>query len=80
MIELLEQIKDLVAVSRSIDNLATQESQEAGQVLESVGGGQGLGTKRKFAAMVQEEITRIQGLMQDKNEASEPGLVVPSEI
>lgn len=43
-------------------------------------GGRGLGVRHKFAAMVQEEITKIRELMQDRKKASEPDLVVPAEI
>ncbi|KAI1768962.1 TPR-like protein [Hypoxylon sp. FL1150] len=43
-------------------------------------GGKGLGTKHKFAAMVQEEIAKIQGLIKDKEEVSESDLTVPAEI
>ncbi|KAI2630921.1 hypothetical protein GGR54DRAFT_176744 [Hypoxylon sp. NC1633] len=43
-------------------------------------GGRGLGTKHKFATMVQEEITRIKDLMQDEKAASNPDLTVPAEL
>lgn len=43
-------------------------------------GGQGLGTKHKFAVMVEKEIVKIKEMMQDENRASDPDLVVPSEL
>lgn len=43
-------------------------------------GGRGLGTKHKFATMVQEEISKIQELIQDKEKASGRDLTVPAEI
>ncbi|KAI0399143.1 hypothetical protein F4802DRAFT_603270 [Xylaria palmicola] len=43
-------------------------------------GGEGLGVKHKFATMVQDEITKVEELMNDANKASEPSLIVPSEL
>ncbi|KAI1378304.1 hypothetical protein F4677DRAFT_443519 [Hypoxylon crocopeplum] len=58
---------------------ALEICQELMESLKKIGG-KGLGTKHKFATMVQDEIARIKERMQDKKKASEPDLIVPAEI
>jgi len=43
-------------------------------------GGQGLGTKHKFATILQEEMDKLKGKIQDNTQTADANLNVPGEI